>query len=113
MMDREDHPPWQLPNCVISDIRMPGSIDGVQLLELICRSPPMAAAAAVKNVGKVAAAKAPRKKRGRPKKGETGNMYVVKDDFELLDDTVVGEHAARNQRITTPTYQALHYLDAI
>ena len=40
-------------------------------------------------------------------------MYVVKDDFELLDDTVGGDRAAQNERITTPTNQALHYLDAI
>ena len=32
---RFDKHPWRLPSIIISDIRMPGGIDGVQLLELL------------------------------------------------------------------------------
>ncbi|KAL7541497.1 hypothetical protein ACHAXR_010974 [Thalassiosira sp. AJA248-18] len=103
----ESHQQWRLPSCIISDIRMPGGIDGVHLLELLRRSPE----AAEKDKSY---AKAPKKKgRGRPRKGETGNMYDEKDDFELLDAIVVGDSAGKTERITTPTDQALQYLEAI
>lgn len=106
---------WRLPNCVISDIRMPGGIDGVQLLELLRRTPttPVKAASNEKSKGKT---NSRRRKRGRPKKDESPkkeNAYNEKDEFELLDAIVGGKGAGTGERITTPTDQAMQYLDAV
>ena len=36
-IDGESRQLWRLTHCVVSDIRMPSGIDGVQLLELLRR----------------------------------------------------------------------------
>mmetsp|Transcript_14406 Transcript_14406/g.31016 ORF Transcript_14406/g.31016 Transcript_14406/m.31016 type:complete len:544 (+) Transcript_14406:89-1720(+) len=113
--ERDYYSKWRLPDCVISDIRMPGGIDGVQLLELLRRSTPGVTAAAIgKDTEKITKKK--KKKRGGTKKEDetAANIYDAKDDFELLDAIVAGGgDASRNERITTPIDQAMHYLNAI
>jgi DNA-binding response OmpR family regulator len=99
---------WRLPNCIISDIRMPGGVDGVQLLELLRRSKDdnnnnrrssnsedddSSGDDDVKEKGK-------KKNKGRrSKKGEaterSNNEYDGKDDFELLD-AIVGNGGVSN-----------------
>lgn len=119
---------WRLPNCIISDIRMPGGIDGVQLLELLRRTPQSdtdVAANASKNVGeknnknKVSPKK--KEKRGQPKQGKSSSddVYDARDEFDLLDAIIVGESNSNGkkfdskEKITTPLDQAMQYLDAI
>ena len=92
--------PWRLPDCVISDIRMPGGIDGVRLPELLGRNPP----AAGEKVEKVAEL---RRRRGA-RRVDAGDAYNERDDFELLD--AIG---GWGERIMTPTDQTVQCLDAI
>ena len=89
--DSDESMLWRLPNCIISDIRMPGGVDGVQLLELLRH---------VDNDGKKNSSSGSEeerssdvkrgKKKGRPKKGveRSNNEYDGKDDFDLLDAIV-------------------------
>mmetsp|Transcript_5936 Transcript_5936/g.11412 ORF Transcript_5936/g.11412 Transcript_5936/m.11412 type:complete len:549 (+) Transcript_5936:38-1684(+) len=113
----ENYSKWRLPDCVISDIRMPGGIDGVQLLELLRRSTPVVAdaAAAGKDMEKISKKKKKKNTGGTKKEDKTAvNIYDAKDDFELLDAIVAGGgDASRNERIATPIDQAMHYLNAI
>ncbi len=118
---------WRLPNCIISDIRMPGGVDGVELLQLLRqyhvnddndgnRSGSGSAGKDNDNVKKA-------KKKGRPKKGQeksnnNNNEYDGKDDFELLDAIVGssnkdGSSNTGKQRIVTPIYQAGQKLNVI
>jgi len=117
-IDQSSHQPWRLPNCIISDIRMPGGIDGVQLLELLRRPSP--SPSDIENAEKEdtnAPAKKKKKKRGRPRKDVTdNNEYNDKDDFDLLDAIAVASNndlGPKNERIVTPTDHAVKYLDAI
>ena len=96
--DSDESMSWRLPNCIISDIRMPGGVDGVQLLELLRH---------VDNDGKKNSSSGSDeerssdvkkgKKKGRPKKGaeRSNNEYDGKDDFDLLD-AIVGSSGSGN-----------------
>ena len=97
----EDDRNWRLPNCIISDIRMPGGIDGVQLLELLRQSDD----GDKKDEKDVNTTSTKKKKRGR-----RSTKYDDKDDFDLLDE--IGKSDIQ-QTIKTPTDQAKEYIDAI
>ncbi|KAL7530844.1 hypothetical protein ACHAWF_003532 [Thalassiosira exigua] len=101
----EEGQSWRLPDCIISDIRMPGGVDGVQLLELL-RCPPQSAESHEKNRKKL--------KRERQKKGGVKNDYDEKDDYDLLDE-IVGKsgRSGVTVKITTPKDQALKLLKVI
>ena len=82
---------WRLPNCIISDIRMPGGVDGVELLQLLRSSNDVGVDMEQENDVK----KKKKKKKGRPKRQgqeERSNTeyYDTKDEFELLDVIVSG-----------------------
>eukprot|EP00984_Skeletonema_dohrnii_P012499 scaffold5078_cov127-Skeletonema_dohrnii-CCMP3373.AAC.2 len=115
---------WRLPNCIISDIRMPGGVDGVQLLELLRH---------VDNDGKKNSSSGSEeerssdvkkgKKKGRSKKGaeRSNNEYDGKDDFDLLD-AIVGSSGSGNndgssttagKQIVTAIDQAIQKLNVI
>ena len=96
----QDNQNWRLPNCIISDIRMPGGIDGVQLLELLRQSE-----IDNKKDGEDINTTTKKKKRGR-----RPTKYDNKDDFDLLDE--IGKSDTQ-QTIKTPTDQAKEYIDAI
>ena len=101
------HRPWRLPNCIISDIRMPGGIDGVQLLEILrCWSP-------MDKIDSTAdddddGPQVRKKKRRRPKK-----MDSEKDEFELLDTIARGGINVQADKVITPVDQAMQYMEAI
>ena len=128
---------WRLPNCIISDIRMPGGIDGVQLLELLRRRGSSSNTNTKDdsnsssdddddddndndNVAKE------KKKRRRPKKEDKErsiNEYDGKDDFDLLDAIIVGSDGSTTRKqqqqqqgggkIVTAIDQATQKLDVI
>ena len=95
----QDNQNWRLPNCIISDIRMPGGIDGVQLLELLRQSDDGDKKKDINTTTKK------NKKRGR-----RSTKYDNKDDFDLLEE--IGK-SDMQQTIKTPTDQAKEYIDAI
>jgi len=96
----QDDRNWRLPNCIISDIRMPGGIDGVQLLELLRQS----------DVDDEKDEKDINTTRKKKKRGRRSNKYDNKDDFDLLEE--IGKSDIQ-QTIKTPTDQAKEYIDAI
>ena len=109
----ESSQPWRLPNCIISDIRMPGGIDGVQLLELLRRCSPTNTTDGYTADGGPAEAT---KRRGRPKKSDISKengYYDEKDEFELLDAIVEGRSNVQLDKIITPVDQAMQYIEAI
>jgi len=118
-------PSWRLPNCIISDIRMPGGVDGVQLLELLrqrsnddndiinsnrsrsnnnnnnskstSKDDNDSGADNVKKSGKKKTTK-----KGRRRKDEEerrNNEYDGKDDFELLDAIVGSGGGGSNNNV--------------
>jgi len=97
----QDNQNWRLPNCIISDIRMPGGIDGVQLLELLRQSND----GDKKDEKDIDTTTKKKKKRGR-----RSTKYDDKDDFDLLEE--IGKSDIQ-QTIKTPTDQAKEYIDAI
>ena len=116
---------WRLPNCIISDIRMPGGVDGVQLLQLLrqqrmMQSPTMGRQSS-KNKKKKGRERNIQKKK---KKKKSENEYDGKDDFELLD-AIVGngngggksggdkKNGIDRRRIVTAIDQANQKLDVI
>ncbi|KAL9182222.1 hypothetical protein ACHAXT_012874 [Thalassiosira profunda] len=100
---------WRLPNCVISDIRMPGGIDGVQLLGLLRRVP---GPPGDEKETEESRSKPKKKKRGRSKKEDTSSEYDAKDEYDLMDAIVSGGTSSATERIATPEDQAMKYLDA-
>lgn len=105
---------WRLPNCIISDIRMPGGIDGVQLLELMRRPPSSGGEeGGSSQAGPKRPAKGRKEGRVRGRKGDASAVYDERDEFELLDAIIVGDGGKRGERITTPSDQAAKYLDAV
>lgn len=90
----EKHP-WRLPSIVISDIRMPGGVDGVQLLELMKEQRP--------------APEEKKRKRRKKKKLQTDDE-IEKPDTSILDGWI--EFAASTP-ISTPVDNARNILDAI
>ena len=108
----ESSQPWRLPNCIISDIRMPGGIDGVQLLELLRRVSPTDTPESTADGGLAEK----KKRRGRPKKNDISKengYYDEKDEFELLDAIVEGRSNVQLDKIITPVDQAMQYIEAI
>ena len=107
------HRPWRLPNCIISDIRMPGGIDGVQLLEILRRCSPM------DKIDSMADDDGPqvrKKRRGRAKKMDNSvekGCYDEKDEFELVDAIARGKNNVQADKIITPVDQAMQYMKAI
>jgi DNA-binding response OmpR family regulator len=115
---------WRLPNCIISDIRMPGGVDGVQLLQLL-RQQRQQQTIQSQTMGRQSSKK---KKKGRErkmqkkKKDDDENEYDGKDDFELLD-AIVGNGGGKSggdvkkdidrRRIVTAIDQANQKLDVI
>jgi CheY-like chemotaxis protein len=114
---------WRLPNCIISDIRMPGGVDGVQLLQLLRQQRQQ-----LKTQSPTMGRQSPKnKKKGRErkmqkKKSDDENEYDGKDDFELLD-AIVGNGGSGSggdekndidrRRIVTAIDQANQKLDVI
>lgn len=102
---------WRLPNCIISDIRMPGGIDGVQLLELLRRLPDDKKMEKKNDDNNIKPSSKNQRKRGRQKRaGRT--IYDEKDEFDLMD-AIVNSQSNNAERITTPLDQASQYIDAI
>ena len=99
---------WRLPNCIISDIRMPGGIDGIDLLELLRRLPDDKK---MDDNNNIKASSKNQRKRGRQKKAGS-TIYDEKDEFELMD-AIVNSQSNNAERITTPLDQATQYIDAI
>ena len=117
---------WRLPNCIISDIRMPGGVDGVQLLQLL-RQQRQQLKTQSSTMGRQSSKN---KKKGREikmqkkKKSDDENEYDGKDDFELLD-AIVGngngggksggdeKNGIDRRRIVTAIDQANQKLDVI
>jgi len=108
----DNYQPWRLPNCIISDIRMPGGIDGVQLLEILRRCSPIDNTDNMAEDGRL---EKKEKRRGRPKKVESisDGYYDDKDEFDLLDAIVDGKSNVQLDKIITPVDQAVQYFDAI
>ncbi|KAL3777059.1 hypothetical protein ACHAW5_006310 [Stephanodiscus triporus] len=123
--DVDDDPPrWRLPDCVISDIRMPGGIDGIKLLQLMRRPPPPPTPADDDDDDDDKAPLQPRRGRGRPRKDGTVYYHAGdrrdggkgKDEYDPLpSSTIVVDDGGppRGGRIITPTDQAAQRIDAI
>ena len=96
---------WRLPNCIISDIRMPGGVDGVQLLELLRQVDDTNSSDSSEDDVK-------KKKKGRRRSSKkdqritSNNEYDGKDDFELLD-AIVGSSSSKNNDGTGTTAGAI------
>ena len=103
----EKHQHWRLPSCIISDIRMPGGIDGVQLLQLLRRSSPVADADNAQKIDNDI--DLPNKKRKKGRKS-IGTNYDNKDDFELID-AIGSSSVVQNERRVAD--QAFQYITAI
>ncbi len=102
------HHTWRLPNCIISDVRMPGGIDGVQLLKILRRPSPMDKKDSTADDD---GSHVRKKRRGRPKNMDNRmkkDWYDEKDEYELLDGINV-----QPDKIITPVDQAMRYMDAI
>lgn len=120
---------WRLPNCIISDIRMPGGVDGVQLLQLLRQHRQQQRKMELQTMGRQSSKK---KKKGRERKiqkkkksdDDDENEYDGKDDFELLD-AIVGngggtggsgsneKNGIDRRRIVTAIDQANQKLDVV
>eukprot|EP00804_Cyclotella_cryptica_P016195 CCRYP_005691-RA/>CCRYP_005691-RA protein AED:0.25 eAED:-0.48 QI:0/-1/0/1/-1/1/1/0/462 len=107
----EEHP-WRLPSIVISDIRMPGGIDGVQLLELLRQHRPSARDI---KPNRENAAKNLDKKKKRTKKTAKAAFDDDEDtnDIERPDTNILEGWVEFTTPISTPTDQAMKLLDAI
>ena len=112
---------WRLPDCVISDVRMPGGIDGIKLLQLMRdRPPPSTTTPTTTTTTTIAhdeSKQSPpgRRKRGRPKATtDVSYNYDGKDEYDLMATIIDGtEGSTRSSRIVTPADQAIQYMDAI
>jgi len=108
---------WRLPDCVISDVRMPGGIDGIKLLQLMRdRPPPSTTTPTATTIADDESKQSPpgRRKRGRPKATDVSYNYDGKDEYDLMATIIDGtEGSTRSSRIVTPTDQAIQYMDAI
>ena len=93
--------PWRLPSIIISDIRMPGGIDGVQLLELLKEE----------RSAKAAVATSKQKKRRRRKKNKIVNK--VDGITKTPDPGILAGWVEFATPIATPIDQAKKILDAI
>ena len=96
----EEHP-WRLPSIVISDIRMPGGVDGIQLLELLREKRP-----------------APEEKKRRKQNNKKQNVIQTDEDEDEVDtpDTSILDgwiEFAASTPISTPVDNARNILDAI
>ena len=80
---------WRLPNCIISDIRMPGGVDGVQLLELLRHDKTTSSFSEDDDVKKG------RRSKKNGQRIRRNNEYDGKDDFELLD-AIVGSSSSNS-----------------
>ena len=109
--EKKSNVAWRLPNCIISDIRMPGGIDGVQLLELLRRLPDDKKMEKKNDDNNIKPSSKNQRKRGRQKRtGRT--IYDEKDEFDMMD-AIVNSQSNNAERITTPLDQASQYIDAI
>ena len=86
---------WRLPNCIISDIRMPGGVDGVQLLELL-RQVDDTTTSSDSGEDNVQKGKKGRRRSKKEQQIRSNNEYDGKDDFELLD-AIVGSSSGSNK----------------
>jgi DNA-binding response OmpR family regulator len=96
----EEHP-WRLPSIVISDIRMPGGVDGIQLLELLREQGP-----------------APEEKKRRRQNNKKQKVIQTDEDEDEVDtpDTSILDgwiEFAALTPISTPVDNARNILDAI
>lgn len=117
---------WRLPNCIISDIRMPGGVDGVQLLQLLRQKRQQQRKMELQTIMGRRQSSKKKKKEGKErkiqKKKNDENEYDGKDDFELLD-AIVGNggggsssdenNGIDRRRIVTAIDQANQKLDVI
>ena len=133
--DGDDDMRWRLPDCVISDIRMPGGIDGIELLRLM-RRPPPPPPPVEDDDALPPTTTPPRRGRGRPRKDgadynaaaaggdNRDGSYDGKDEYDLLativdgggvggGPTVTAAVGREGGRITTPADQASQRMDAI
>ena len=102
-----DKHPWRLPSIIISDIRMPGGIDGVQLLELL-RRPPADAPKPEKIEGKM------KGKRRRNKKGQIYDEEEYMNNMTTPDpNNILAGWVEVPTPIATPIDHATNLLDSI
>jgi DNA-binding response OmpR family regulator len=84
---------WRLPNCIISDIRMPGGVDGVQLLELLRERVDDTNSS---DSSEDDVKKGRRRSSKKDQRIRSNNEYDGKDDFELLDAIVGSSSGSKN-----------------
>ena len=130
---------WRLPDCIISDVRMPGGVDGVELLELLRQqqrqrsknnnksSSEQQDADQDNNDARKSKQRKNKKKRGGSSKINDNNAYDGKDEFELLDAIILGNgggisgaitdkdnnNDSNKRKIVTATDQARQVMDII
>jgi CheY-like chemotaxis protein len=99
--------PWRLPSIVISDIRMPGGIDGVQLLELLREQ--RSAANELIGSRKTVKNNTSKTKRRRKKKSQP----VDEVDIQIIDPIILNGWVEFATPIATPVDHAKNILDSI
>lgn len=107
-IDEANIHPWRLPNCIISDIRMPGGIDGVQLLGLL-RQPPSpitTTTSSKEQKGKVLIPK-------RKSKRRTASKHDEVDDDHEFDTSIIDGWVDLSTPIAKPSDHAKQILDTI
>ncbi|KAL7485301.1 hypothetical protein ACHAW6_010903 [Cyclotella cf. meneghiniana] len=104
--------PWRLPSIVISDIRMPGGIDGVQLLELL-RLHRLSACDPKPNEKNIAQNVEKKKKRRRKTTKAVASDEEDTSDVTIPDSDIFAGWVEFSTPISTPTDQALKLLDAL
>ena len=100
---KKNERPWRLPSIIISDIRMPGGIDGVQLLELLKEE----------RSGQAVDDMAKQTKRRRRKKKKSKDKEKKVSDKQTIDPGILAGWVEFATPIATPIDHAKKVLDAI